>query len=290
MTIASMTGFARSEGHDDQYSWAWEVRSVNGKGLDMRLRMPPGWERLDPKVRHAIQSYFKRGSLNIGLTLRSSENQSSMRVNNELLDQLTTLCRKMGDTPKIDQLLAVRGVVEQSDDRDDAVSDEARVNAILSCLDHTLKALHAARLEEGAQTAQILNERLDEIEALVNEAEKLAVTQPEALKNRIKNQVALLLEASPALPEEKLAQEAALLAVKADVREELDRLKGHVQAARSHLGKGGAIGRKLEFLCQEFNREANTLCSKSADLELTRIGLALKSSIDQLREQIANIE
>ena len=290
MTIASMTGFARSEGHDDQYSWAWEVRSVNGKGLDMRLRMPPGWERLDPKVRHAVQAVFRRGSLNIALNLRSSEQTSSMRVNKDLLDELAALCRKMGDTPKFDQLLAVRGVVEQSDERDDAVNDEKRIAAILSCLDHTLKALHEARLAEGVQTAKVLNERLDEIENLVDEAEKLAVTQPEALKQRIRDQVKLLLEASPALPEEKLAQEAALLAVKADVREELDRLKGHVEAARGHLAKGGAIGRKLDFLCQEFNREANTLCSKSSDLELTRIGLALKTSIDQLREQIANIE
>ena len=170
------------------------------------------------------------------------------------------------------------------------MEDENRIKSILECLNRTLTALKEARVSEGAHTGQVLIERLDEIDSLVSEAEKLAFVQPEALKQRLKDQVQALLEASPALPEEKLAQEAALLAAKADVREELDRLHGHVKAARGYLEKGGVVGRKLDFLCQEFNREANTLCSKSSDLELTRIGLALKTSIDQLREQVANIE
>lgn len=290
MPIASMTGFARAEGQDDQFSWAWEIRSVNGKGLDMRVRTPSGWERLDPKVRGAVQKTFRRGSLSINLDVRALSSQNAMQVNRAFLSDLVALCREEGQDANVDRLLNVRGVIESTEDQSQAVEDDTRVTAVLKTLDEALAALAKARKAEGQEIEEVLDARLGEIDALVVKAETEASNLPETIKSRLQEQIADLVDSGAGVSEERLAQEIVLLANKADVREELDRLKAHVAAGRQLLSEKGAIGRKFDFLCQEFNREANTLCSKSAAIEMTQIGLELKSIVDQLREQVANIE
>jgi len=286
-----MTGFARAEGHADGYGWVWEAKSVNGRGLDLRCRLPAGLEHLERAARAAALARFKRGNLNLSLAIDRPQDQARVEINRAVLEQFLALREELGDRieagkPRLEELLAVRGVVELAEE----TPDEAATEAIAHTLERALDDLGAARRAEGARLAVVLNELLDELQNLAAQAEALAAAQPEALRARLKEQVAALLEAEPALPAERLAQEAALLAAKADVREEVDRLKSHLAAGRALLAEGGAIGRRLEFLCQEFNREANTLGAKSADLELTRVGLALKSVIDQFREQVQNVE
>ena len=216
-----------------------------------------------------------------------------MRINRELLDQVLELAREIEGAgaapPRLDALLAIRGIIEpvEQEDTDTRERTEADVRGDLA---RTVDALAAARVSEGARLAEILTGQLAEIEALVTQASACAATQPAALREKLRSQIQALIDAIPAMAEERLAQEAALLIAKADVREELDRLRAHIEAARDLLAEGGAIGRRFDFLCQEFNREANTLCSKSADVELTRIGLSLKATIEQLREQVQNIE
>lgn len=291
MTVSSMTGFARGEGADDRVQWAWEARSVNGKSLDMRLRIPTGWERLDPLTRKAVQSRFKRGNFSISLEIRTSASRGAMRINEALLDELVGKCEAFGETPRIDVLLTARGVLESAEEDSGAQTvDDDRAQRILASLTETLHRLSEARAEEGERIATVLRDHLGEIETLVEEAEKSADAAPQAIRNRILAQLEELLPEDGALPSDRLAQEAAVLAVKADVREELDRLKAHIEAARDLLAEGVAIGRRFDFLCQEFNREANTLASKSSAIDLTRIGLNLKAAIDRLREQVQNLE
>lgn len=286
-----MTGFARGEGADDRIQWAWEARSVNGKSLDMRLRIPTGWERLDPVTRKAVQGRFKRGNFSISLEIRTAASKGAMRVNEALLDDLIARCEAHGETPRLDVLLTARGVLESAEEDSAALTgDEDRDARIADSLNETLARLAEARREEGERIATVLRDHLGEIETLVEEAEKSSDSAPQAIRNRILAQLDELLPKDGALPSDRLAQEAAVLAVKADVREELDRLKAHIEAARDLLAEGVAIGRRFDFLCQEFNREANTLASKSSAIELTRIGLNLKAAIDRLREQVQNLE
>lgn len=291
MTACSMTGFARGEGADDRVRWTWEARSVNGKSMDARLRIPSGWERLDPTVRKSLQATFKRGNFSINLDVRPVGGRSSVRINEGLLDDLIARCEAYGERPRLDALLAVRGVVEAAEeDAGDLSGDDERIAQIEATLVETLNRLAEARAEEGSRIASVLRDHLGEIETLVEEAESCAEATPQAIRDRIVAQLDELLPKDGALPSDRLAQEAAALAVKADVREELDRLKAHIEAARDLLREGTGIGRRFDFLCQEFNREANTLASKSAALDLTRIGLNLKACIDRLREQVQNLE
>lgn len=295
MPIASMTGFARAAGRHGARGWTWELRSVNSRGLDLRLRLPPGSEALEAPVRQAVPERIKRGSVAINLQVTEEADAQGYRINTPMIEQLLGLAeafkgRVDAGAPRLDALLAVRGVVEPVQQEEDDEAREARHAAMLKSMGEALGHLVASRAAEGARVEQVLLARLAEIEALVARAGQTAAAQPEAIKARLKQQVADLLEAQPALGEDRLMQEAALLAAKADVREELDRLESHIAAARDLLKRGGAVGRQLDFLCQEFNREANTLCSKSADLDLTRIGLDLKTGIEQLREQAANVE
>ncbi|AWJ87296.1 YicC family protein (plasmid) [Azospirillum sp. TSH58] len=288
-----MTGFARVDGHADGYSWTFEVKSVNGRNLDIRCRQPAGFDTLEAAARAEIPKRLARGSVNLNLTVTRSQSVSQLRINRELLAQVLELAREIEGAgaapPRLDSLLSVRGIIEPVEEDEGDARD--RVEAALKAdLGRLIGALVTARLSEGARLVTVLNGHLDEIERLITAAAACASTQPEALRERLRSQVAALLDAAPALPEERLAQEAAILIAKADVREEMDRLRAHIQAARDMLAEGGAIGRRFDFLCQEFNREANTLCSKSADVELTRIGLSLKASIEQLREQVQNIE
>jgi len=296
MTIASMTGFARAEGHADGLSWVWEAKSVNAKALDMRFRLPPGFDALELPLRASIAQRLKRGAVTAALQLaRGGNGGGGVRLNREALAAVLAIAREVAaeiatEPPRLDGLLAIKGVIESGDESEDAEARERRDAALLASWEEALGRLATTRGAEGERLAAVLEARLAEIAELLTAAEASAATQPEALRAQLKAQLRELLEAAPALPEDRLAQEAALLVAKADVREELDRLAAHVAAARALLGEGGAVGRRFDFLCQELNREANTLCSKSADLELTRIGLALKAAIEQLREQVQNIE
>jgi uncharacterized protein (TIGR00255 family) len=290
-----MTGFARAEGHSDGLGWVWELKSVNGKSLDVRFRLPPGLDALEPPLRASLAQKLKRGALTASLSVAKAAGATGVKVNREALAAVLAAAREVADgyetaPPRLDGLLAIRGVIETGDETEDESQREKRQAAHLANWEKVLSQLAAGRLAEGGRLETVLEARLAEIASLVAEAERSAAAQPEALRARLRQQVAELLEASPALPEERLAQEAALIAAKADVREELDRLTAHVAAAQALIAEGGAIGRRFDFLCQEFNREANTLCSKSADMALTRIGLSLKAAIEQLREQVQNIE
>ena len=291
--VASMTGFARCEGDFGSYAWAWEARSVNAKSLDVRSRIGGGFDRLEPAARSAAAERFKRGNVSLTLSLKTADRAPRMQINRDLLNDLVALAGEFEQAgaakPRLDALLAVRGVIEPVEEEDEAERAGAEA-AMVTSLTAVLDQLAAARREEGARLVPVLSGHLERIETLVAAAKATAAAQPEALTERLRGQVAELLQASPALAEERLAQEAALLVAKADIREELDRLTAHIEQARELLSEGVAIGRRLDFLCQEFNREANTLCSKAADVELTRIGLDLKAVIEQLREQIQNIE
>ncbi|MBN9017143.1 MAG: YicC family protein [Rhizobiales bacterium] len=295
MTLMSMTGFARAAGAGFGYRWAWELRSVNGKGLDVRLRLPPGQDHLDQPARERIGGRLHRGSLQASLSLQREASATKLKVNEDLLASLLDLMRRVGGEiaaapPTLDGILAIRGVVETVDAEDDPEAVAAVSARILDDLDIALAELIVARAREGAQLGAILGARLDEVDRLRAAAETAPARTPEAIRARLAEQVANLLGASPALDPDRLYQEAALLATRADIREELDRLEAHVGAARALLAEGGAVGRKLDFLAQEFNRETNTLCSKANDRSLTAIGLELKAAVDQLREQVQNLE
>ena len=295
MTVSSMTGYARADGALDGASWFWEVRSVNSKGLDVRCRVPPGNDAIDAAARKAAAAVFARGALSLSLQLDRGERQVALKIDEAALEQVLALQDALGGRvdpapPRLDALIAVRGIAETVEPAEDAAVAAAREKAILETLADALAWLESARAEEGARLLAVLRDHLGNIERLTSVAAASAEAQPAMLRQRFEQQVAELLEARVGVGEERLAQEAALLAAKADVREEIDRLESHIEAARALLDGGGAIGRKLDFLCQELNREANTLCSKAADIALTRIGLDLKAAIEQFREQVQNVE
>ena len=296
-TITSMTGFARAEGVCRSTAWVWEIRSVNAKALDVRPRLGP-FDRLDPAIRGAVGQRIKRGSLSVSLSVSRTETAPAVRVNQaialQLVDQANALRERLAPAVpplSLDGLLAVRGVVEAVDpETEDPEAGAAIEQALLAGFAQALSALVQARAEEGARLGTVLAGSLGRIEDLVGAAADTAATQPAAIRERLHRQIADLLAGSTPMPEDRLAQEAALLASRADVREELDRLRAHIAQARDLLGTAEPIGRRLDFLCQEFNREANTLCAKSSDVALTRIGLDLKATIEQFREQVQNVE
>ncbi len=293
MGLCSMTGFARAQGEALGIAWAWEIKSVNGRSLDLRLRLAPGFDALEPQLRAALAQRFRRGSIAANLSLTRTA-PAALRVNREALAQLVVLIDELAGKieaapPRIDGLLALRGVIETVEDEDEAVLDGRRA-ALLQGWEAALAGLAAARAEEGARLATLACGQLDEMATLVAAAEGCAAAQPEAIRDRLRTTLATLADLAPGMPEERVAQEAALLAARADIREELERLRAHLDQAGGLLREDEAVGRRLDFLCQELNREANTLCSKSADIELTRIGLSLKAVVEQFREQVQNIE
>jgi uncharacterized protein (TIGR00255 family) len=295
MTIVSMTGFAESHGARDSLRWRWEAKSVNGRGLDLRLRTPPGFDGIEPAARMLANERFRRGNIQATLTLEPQEGGRAFRVDPSALAAAVRIAREIeADTglapARVDGLLALKGVIVQEDALPE--DDNARATrdaAILESLAIVFDALRRARRTEGAKLSVVLTGQIGEIAKLTAEAAALAAAQPTLMRDKLMAQVKELL-AGASLPEERLSQEVALLATRADIREELDRLNAHVEEARALLKSGDAIGRKLDFLAQEFNREANTLCSKSADVNLTRVGVALKTVIDQFREQAQNVE
>ena len=292
--MASMTGFARVQGEANGISWVWEIKSVNGRALDLRLRLGAGFDRLEPELRAGLAQRFRRGNFSANLAVTRTA-PPVLRINREALAQLVALIDELtgeieAAPPRLDGLLALRGVVETVEDEDETVT-EARCGEVLRSWSGALDRLAAARAEEGARIGMLLRGQLDEMAALAAAAADCAAAQPAAIRQRLLTVLASLTGAgAAAVPEERVAQEVALLAARADIREEIERLRAHAEQAGELLDEGEAVGRRLDFLCQELNREANTLCSKSADIELTRAGLALKAVIEQFREQVQNIE
>ncbi|MGC2521912.1 MAG: YicC/YloC family endoribonuclease [Stellaceae bacterium] len=295
MGLASMTGFAAAQGEAFGISWVWEVKSVNGRSLDLRLRLGSGFDTLEQELREAVSGRFRRGNISASLAVTRTASPV-LRVNREVLAQLVALIDELtgeieAAPPRLDGLLALRGVVETVEDEDDDEVIEARRAAIMSSWTGVLDLLAAARAVEGARIHQLLRSQLDEMAGLVAAAANGAAAQPAAIRERLLAVLATLTgPGAAAMPEERVAQEVALLAARADIREEIERLRAHIEQAGDLLDDGEAVGRRLDILCQELNREANTLCSKSADIELTRTGLALKAVIEQFREQVQNIE
>ncbi len=294
-SFVSMTGFAESSGSHEGLRWRWEAKSVNGRSLDIRLRVPPGYDSLEPPARMLANERFRRGSLQVSLSVEQQESARGLRVDPAALASAVKLAREVaaetGLAPaRIDGLLALKGVIVQDEQSVlDPLKRADRDAAILKSLANALDGLAKARASEGAKLATLLTAQINEVERLTKEAASLAAAQPEALRQKLASQIADMLQGGN-FPEDRLAQEAAMLAARADIREELDRLHAHVHDARALIADGRGAGRKLDFLAQEFNREANTLCSKSGDITLTRTGLALKAVIDQLREQAQNVE
>jgi len=291
-----MTGYARAEGHDEAFSWTWEAKSVNSKGLDVRCRLPGGFDNIEPTVRSRAARRFARGNLNLSLNIRRLEGSADYRINEGLLEQVMAILpgieKRLDDPPpaSAEGLLAIRGMVEQVEDAMGGDSRETLDAALLSGLEEVFEALARMREEEGGRIQFVLISQLGQLGTLIDNAANSAAAQPEAIKARLRDQLAELRDVVDDIPEDRLAQEVAILVTKADITEELDRLNVHRVAASELIEGGGGVGRKLDFLCQELNREANTLCSKSSDVELTAIGIELKAAIEQFREQVQNIE
>lgn len=290
-----MTGFASADGRGAGLAWHWEVKTVNGRGLDVRLRLPPGFDSLEQPVREACQKRLTRGSVTVSLNIEEEGTATEIRLNETVLLQVaaameraSALCKAAPAT--LDGILNIRGVLEQKEARLDEAAVESRNGLLLASLDTALDGVLAARQREGRRIADTLEAQVTEIAALTAEAERSPHRSPERIAERLKEQVERLVQNVPPLDPDRLHQEAVLIATRADIAEELQRLISHVAAARELIGETAPAGRKLDFLAQEFNREANTLCSKANDAELTRIGLKLKAVIDQMREQVQNIE
>jgi uncharacterized protein (TIGR00255 family) len=295
MALSSMTGFARGQGVSGAYSWAWELKSVNAKGLDLRLRLPLGWDAVESPVRAGAALVLARGTIYGTLTIERQGVVPVVRVNEPVLTAVLATLQSLAEridaaAPRLDGILSLKGVIEIVDEDEREEDRRAAELAVIAGFQSTLGDLAAMRRHEGEALGQVLRQRTAEISALAARAELAPGRRPEAVKARIAEQVAVLLDASDRFDPDRLHQEAILLASKADIREELDRLASHVAQVGRLLTDGGAIGRRLDFLAQELNREANTLCSKSNDVELTNIGLELKSVVEQFREQVQNLE
>ena len=295
MALQSMTGFARREGTSGRWRWAWELRSVNGKGLDLRLRLPPGLERMENDVRRFAGERFSRGNMQASLSISAGESRVETVLNQEALSAVLALRDQLGgiidSAPlQLDTLLAIRGIIEFRDGEDGDEAIAARDSDIVEGLIAALADLRQMRELEGAALSRILLDHVSTIEGLTQVIERDPSRSPQEIAGRLAAQVAMLMDGSAKLDRDRLHAEAALLATKADLREEIDRLKAHVVAARDLLAKGGPIGRKLDFLAQEFNRESNTICSKSNAAAVTAAGIELKVVIDQFREQVQNLE
>lgn len=295
MALSSMTGFARSHGAAGAYAWSWEIKSVNAKGLDLRFRLPPGWDAVELPARGRATAALSRGTVYAGLTVERKGAASSVKVNEEVLAAVIATLKglegKVAATPPtLDGILALKGVIEVGDTDEREEDRRAAEAAVVEGFAGALAALVANRREEGATLGRLLTARLGEMAALAARAEAAPGRKPEAIKARLAEQISVLLSGSERFDADRLHQEAILIASKADIREELDRLAAHVAQAQKLIAEGGAVGRRLDFLAQELNRESNTLTAKSNDVELTNIGLELKTVVEQFREQVQNLE
>src|ERR1700682_2181151 len=295
MALSSMTGFARSHGTSGPFAFEWELKSVNAKGFTLRMRLPPGWDELEPLTRKRAAEVLSRGTVYANLSVKRANALSTVRVNEDVLASIVKVAGELAGkidavAPSIDGLLSIKGVIEVVEPESSEEEDKAAKDAAAAAFEQALSHLVEMRRREGVTLGQILSQRMDEIEKLAKKAEAAPGRKPEAIKARLAEQIAALLESSERFDPDRLNQEALLIAAKADIREELDRIASHISQAREMIGKGGPVGRRLDFLAQEFNREVNTCCSKSNDLELTNTGLEMKNVVEQFREQVQNLE
>ena len=295
MALSSMTGFARSHGASGPYTFEWELKSVNAKGFDLRLRLPQGWDELEAFAKKRAAEMLSRGTVYANFNVKRADALSTVRINEDVLAAVVKVASSLAGkidavAPSIDGLLAIKGVIEVVEPERNEEEDKAATTAAAAAFDEALKSLVAMRRREGEALGQILSQRMDEMEMLARKAEAAPGRKPEAVKARLAEQISALLETSDRFDADRLSQEALLMAAKADIREELDRIASHVAQTREMISKGGAIGRRLDFLAQEFNREVNTCCSKSNDVELTNTGLEMKNVVEQFREQVQNLE
>ncbi|MCR6734615.1 MAG: YicC family protein [Afipia sp.] len=295
MALSSMTGFARSHGTSGPYAFEWELKSVNAKGFDFRMRLPPGWDDIEAATRKRAAEVLSRGTVYANLSVKRTGAGSVVRINDEVLSSILKVAAEISArtdavAPSVDGLLAIKGVIEVVEPESDEAEMQAARAAVSAAFEQALQSLIDMRKREGVALGQILSQRMDEIERLARRAEAAPGRKPEAIKARIAEQVAALLDTSDRFDPDRLSQEAIMIAAKADIREELDRIASHIAQTRELLGKGGAVGRRLDFLAQEFNREVNTTCSKSNDIELTNTGLEMKNVVEQFREQVQNLE
>jgi uncharacterized protein (TIGR00255 family) len=295
MALSSMTGFARSHGASGPFVFEWELKSVNAKGFDLRMRLPPGWDELEAFAKKRAGEVLSRGTVYANLNVKRASSVSTIRINEEVLASIIKVAGVLAGkidavAPSIDGLLGIKGVIEVVEPESDEAEDKAAKAAAAAAFDQALSDLVAMRRREGLTLGQILSQRMGEIELLAKKAEAAPGRKPDAIKARLAEQIAALLESSDRFDPDRLSQEAIMIAAKADIREELDRIASHISQAREMIGKGGPVGRRLDFLAQEFNREVNTCCSKSNDLELTNIGLEMKNVVEQFREQVQNLE
>jgi len=295
VSVSSMTGFARVEGAESGFSWAWEIKSVNARSLDIRVRLPAGMDSIESELRSLVPKRLMRGNIFANLTLNKTSNSHDISINTDVLGNLIEIAKQFSKTHNVpllglDGLLSIRGVIEVKEEEETKQQKKELEDIILVGLGKALDQLVKSRYDEGENLRVSVENHLNCIEQYVEEACNIVSTQQSFFSERLLRQVKSLSDAMPALTEERLVQEATLLAVRADITEELDRLSAHIQGARELILNGSPLGRKLDFLCQEFNRETNTICSKSSNLDLTRVGLGLKASIEQMREQIQNLE
>jgi uncharacterized protein (TIGR00255 family) len=295
MVLSSMTGFARTHGASGPYTFEWELKSVNAKGLDLRVRLPPGWDELEAFAKKRANEVLSRGTIYANFNVKRVNALSTVRVNEDVLASIVRVAGALASkidavAPSIDGLLAIKGVLEVVEPENDEAEDKAAKDAAAGAFDQALAHLVDMRRREGAALGQILLQRMGEIEQLARKAEAAPGRKPDAVKARLADQIAALLETSDRFDPDRLNQEAILIAAKADIREELDRIASHIAQTREMIAKGGPVGRRLDFLAQEFNREVNTCCSKSNDIELTNIGLEMKNVVEQFREQVQNLE
>lgn len=295
MALSSMTGFARSHGATDAYTFEWEIRSINAKGFDLRLRLPSGWDAVEAAIRKRAAEALSRGTVYANLSVTPVNAAPNVRINDEVLAAVLEAsaalqARLKAPPPAVDGLLAIKGVVDVVEPEVDEAVRQVAEAAVTAAFDTALKDLVAMRRREGSALGAVLQTRLGQISDLAARADAAPGRQPEAVKQKLAAQIALLLESSERFDPDRLHQEAILIAAKADIREELDRIASHVGQARDLLAKGGPVGRRLDFLSQELNREVNTTCSKSNDLDLTNLGLEMKNVVEQFREQVQNLE
>ena len=295
MALSSMTGFARADGVSGPYAWAWELKSVNAKGLELRLRTPQGWDAIEAPLRGRAAEFLARGTVHANLSVQRAGVAPVVRVNEPVLAAVIATMRDVAkrieaSPPTMDGILGLKGVIEVIDEDEREEDRRAGEAAVIAGFGVALSSLAEMRRREGDALAAILRTRLDQIAGLTARAESAPGRKPEAIKARLAEQIAMLLDTGSRFDPDRLHQEAIMIASKADIREELDRLVAHVAQARHLIDAGGPAGRKLDFLSQELNRESNTLCAKSNDVELTNIGLELKTVVEQFREQVQNLE
>ena len=295
MALSSMTGFARSNGASGPYVFEWELKSVNAKGFDLRMRLPPGWDDLEAPAKKRAGEMLSRGTVYANLNVKRAGASATVRINEDVLASIVKVAGVLAGkidavAPSIDGLLAIKGVIEVVEPEGNEAEDKAAKAAAAVSFEQALSDLVEMRRREGTTLGQVLSLRMDEIEQLAGKAEAAPGRKPEAIRARLAEQIAALLESSDRFDPDRLSQEALMIAARADIREELDRIASHVAQAREMIGKGGPVGRRLDFLAQEFNREVNTCCSKSNDLELTTAGLEMKNVVEQFREQVQNLE